>query len=92
MSLQGNCAKNVLSTFEEEWYLDPNLGVPYYQDILKKQADLGEVSNIFFTAITDIPGVVEVLTFEFDYDNTTRNYSLDFAVRVDSGEIIQGSI
>lgn len=84
--------ENVLSFFEAEWYLNPVLGIPYYQNILKKQADLGDISNIFFTALTDIPGVVEVLEFEFDFDNSTREYTIDFKVRVDSGEIVVGSI
>jgi len=82
--------ENVLSMFQDEWYLDPSLGIPYYQDILKKQSDMSQVSNIFFNAISEINGVEEILTFEFEYDNTTREYSLAFTVRVDSGEIVTG--
>ena len=82
----------VLSVFQNEWFLDRSKGIPYYQDILKKEADLDDISNIFYIAITDIPGVKEVLKFEFDYNNNTREYSLEFEVEVDSGEIVTGSI
>lgn len=82
----------VLSVFQGEWFLDRSKGIPYYQSILKKIADLDDISNIFYIALSDIPGVVEILKFEFDYDNNIREYSLEFEVRVDSGEIITGSI
>lgn len=84
--------ENQLATFKGEWFLNPELGIPYYQSILKKQANIDEVNNIFLAALLSIDEVEEVLSFTVDYDNSTRDYSLDFTVKTVSGETIEGSV
>jgi hypothetical protein len=84
--------ENNLKTFAEEWFLDFELGIPYYTRILIKQADPNDVNNIFLTAITDIPEIEKVLQFEVDYDNAKRLYSIKFKVQLTSGEIEERTV
>jgi hypothetical protein len=85
--------ENNLKTFAEEWFLDFELGIPYYTRILIKQADINDANNIFLTAITDIPEIEEVLQFDVEYDRTERTYSIEFKVKINSQEeIVEGSV
>jgi len=68
-----------------EWFLNIYLGVPYYQDIFKKNPNYINVTNAFRSAILDTPGVVEILDFNYDYDAASRLYSLSFRALTDAG-------
>ena len=71
-----------LYTFLGEWFLDPTVGVPYYQQIFGKIRTKSAVDLIFQQIITDDPDVIEILTFESTLDNANRGYSMTFQVRV----------
>lgn len=79
-----------LQMFRGEWYLDQTIGVPYFQDILKKQTDLNQINAIFLSAISETEGVEEILEFTTELDSATRVYSVSFTVRAESGEIVTG--
>lgn len=85
--------ENVLSTFAEEWFLDYTIGIPYYDRILIKTADLNDVRNIFLIAINSIDEVEEVLEFDVDYTSSTRLYTVDFKVKIKDVDIpVVGSV
>lgn len=73
--------------FLGEWFLATDQGVPYFQSILGQKLNLGSVSAILQETILTTPGVIELLSFELDFDNATRELSLDFAVRTSDGDI-----
>ncbi len=77
-----------LRTFKGEWFLDLELGIPYYQDILKKNIDLNVIETILKDAILDSPGVLELLDFSLDLDDSTRQLDVNFTVRASEGEIV----
>lgn len=79
--------KEKLQTFQGEWFLDTSLGVPYFQDILKKQVDLSGIGNIFKDQILNTPGILGLTNFNLDYTENNRNLSLNFSVRSEDGEI-----
>lgn len=79
--------KQRLQTFIGEWFLDTSLGIPYFQEILKKQVNINAVSNIFKNEILNTPGVIEMETFELDFTEGTRHLSLTFSVRTQTGSI-----
>jgi hypothetical protein len=73
--------ENVLMTFAGEWFLDYTIGIPYFDRVLIKTANINSVRNIFLIAITDIPEVEKVLEFVVDYVSTTREYSISFKIK-----------
>ena len=77
--------ENVLSTFTNEWFLDDTIGIPYYDRILIKQADINDVNNIILTAINGITEIIEVLSFDVSFDSATRTYSMDFKIVASDG-------
>lgn len=79
--------RSILNTIQGEVASDPTFGVPYFTDIFVKPVDLGQVASIFKTQILSIEGVNSLLSFEFDYNSNTREYTLDFSVDSTFGEI-----
>lgn len=77
-----------LRTFRGEWFLDFSVGVPYYQDVLKKNPNPSTVAAVLQAAILGTLGVIELKEFSLDYDNA-RELIVDFKVLVFSGDIIQ---
>ena len=76
-----------LRLFLGEWFLDLDKGVPYFQDILKKQTSLRVISGIFKDQILGTPGVIELREFVIDYIDETRDFTLKFTVLSQEGEI-----
>jgi len=76
-----------LRTFLGEWFLNTAVGVPYYQNILKKNPNPSIIAGVFQNEIIQTPGVLELLDFNLDFNNGTRKLRLDFKVRVTTGVI-----
>ena len=74
-----------LYTFQGEWFLNTNLGVPYYQSILGKGRAKETIDNIFKQKILEEPEVIQVQTFESTLDTQNRIYSLTFQVKSENG-------
>jgi hypothetical protein len=75
----------MLRTFQGEWFMDLNHGIPYWQNILGKKTTKSAVDLIFQQKILAENGVKEITEFKSTFVN--RQYSLDFKVRVSTGEI-----
>jgi hypothetical protein len=91
----GQKIENTLSTFNGEWFLNFELGIPYYSRILIKNADLSDVNNILLTAIAGINEVQEILEFDTTFDGTERKYTVEFKVVASDGieeETIEGTV
>jgi hypothetical protein len=84
--------QNTLQFFFAEWFLDRSLGIPYFEDILKKNPDLKLVKNLLLNAVAGVSGVDKVLSFETDFDRGAREYTVDFEVLSSSGEVVEGQI
>lgn len=76
-----------LRTFLNEWFLDLTIGVPYYDEILKKNINPSTIDAIFIDEILACPGVVRLLSFDLDLDNTTRKLSLNAEIQTTDGVI-----
>lgn len=76
-----------LRTFLGEWFLDLDVGVPYFQDILVKNPNINQIDGILKQKILTTPGVVELLSFTMDFDQTVRSLSIEFEYTSYSGEI-----
>ena len=71
--------------FYTEWYLDTSIGIPYFDDILIKSPDIGNVEAIIIDAILNTPDVLELLSFDSFFDNAKRVYSVEFKVNTTYG-------
>lgn len=83
--------KTTLQTFQGEWYLDRSLGVPYYEEVLQKNPDVGRVRSLLLLAVNSVRGVKEVLSFVVEFIPATRRFVVNFKVRTDEDQIVEGT-
>ena len=72
-----------------EWFLDITQGIPYYEDIFKKNPNQIIIENVFKQEIVSTRGVEEILSFEADFNREKRIFYVNFSVRVVSGEQLE---
>ena len=73
--------------FRGEWFLDTRLGIPYYEEVLRKAPDLNVVESLLREVIQTTPGVLAINEFALDYDAVTRSLSLDFRALTTAGPL-----
>lgn len=71
--------------FKGEWYLNVTKGVPYFQDVFKKLVNTNILVSIFKSVARQTPGVIELLSFKLDFDNTVRQLSINLRARTQDG-------
>lgn len=81
-----------LQTFKGECFLDRSVGVPYYEEILKKNPDLGRVRSLLASVIKSVDGVATILSLELRFSVRHRRLTVDFRVQGTAGEIAEGTI
>lgn len=81
-----------LSTFQGEWFLDANLGIPYIQQVFKKPVNVGALYTIFSSAIRSTEGVKSLTKLEFDTDKSERKLSISFSVVADDNTQLEDTI
>jgi len=77
--------KTNLAIFKGEWFLDTTRGVPYYQEILKKNPDSKLIEAEFKAAIVNTDGIAKLKSFEMEYDNSLRKLTIAFTAQTDEG-------
>ena len=81
-----------LQTFSGEWFMDTDVGIPYFQRVFGKHRSSADVDRIFQEAILLDPDVLELLTFYSEFDGARRGYALTFKVRTVDGSTARISI
>ena len=81
-----------LTFFLEEWYLDKNEGLPFYQSIFKKNPDINLIADVYKDKILSVPEVQSIITFDITIDSPTRRLSIDFTVLSIDGETVEVSV
>lgn len=76
-----------LRTFFGEWFLNTSLGIPYFQEILKKNPQQGVVDAILKKHIVNTPGVIKLLEYAFETNASARTSTLTFKVLSVDGPI-----
>lgn len=74
-----------LRTFFQEWFINTSYGVPYFERILRKGVNKTSVDNILREQILDEAGVLEIVSFNSEFNASARSYSCTFQVRTASG-------
>lgn len=70
--------KQRLQVFLGENKFDINSGMPYFQNILRKNPDPIKIRAAFVNTILNTPGILEITNIDFDLDSQTRILSVDF--------------
>lgn len=81
-----------LRFFLGEWFLDEEIGVPWFQSILVKGPRLVEVREFLRAEILATPDVTELLSMTMNYDNATRKLSVAYKVRTNAGLIVEDTL
>lgn len=81
--------KTRLLFFKGECFADLREGVPYFQEVLKKGADLGRVKAIIRQAIQSHPSVADVPQLDLELERATRTATVTFRARLRSGRVIR---
>lgn len=76
-----------LRTFVGEWFLNNTIGVPYFQQIFKKQPDPVIVDSVLKKEIIETPGITKLIDFELDLDSS-RVLNLDYKAQTIEGDVI----
>ncbi len=85
--------KQRLLFFKGEWFLDRNEGVPWFEDILVLNVDLGLVRTIFKQVITGTDGVASVQDMTLALDRAARALSVSFiAILTDGSKLVSGEV
>lgn len=74
--------ENNLQTYQNEWFLNPTLGLPYFDRILIKNADLDDVNTLLQAEILKIAEVERILEFDVEFDSVNRIYTVTFSVKI----------
>ena len=71
-----------------EWFLDIDAGVPYFQEIFTKPANLANIESIFKSKILRTPGVQRLTDFSMIYEGgSSRTLSVSFSAETTFGFI-----
>ena len=77
-----------LQFYLEEWFLDLLAGVPYFQQVFTKPANLANIESIFKTKILNTPGVELLTEFSMNYEGgSERTLTVEFSAITIFGEI-----
>lgn len=68
----GQHARQRLSTFKREWFLDTTAGVPWLDEILGKAHDPALAESVVKAELLNTDGVTEITSFSVSFDKATR--------------------
>jgi hypothetical protein len=78
-----------LGMFKGEWFVNPDEGVPYFEEILEKGVNDGRVAAILRGVILGTPGVASLNRFTVERDNENRALTLQFEAVRETGSILR---
>ncbi len=73
-----------LSLVRGEWFLDPTLGMPYFDQVLGKNPNLSLVRSVFKKAILAVPHVTGLPTLNLSFNRAARELSLSFVATTET--------
>lgn len=74
-----------LRTFRGEWFLDENLGIDYFGQILGKNRNKSTVDTIIQSEILQEQEVLQLAEYNSAYDNALRKLNISFKARTLDG-------
>ena len=83
-----NKIRIALKTFNKEWFLNINTGLPYYEDILIKNPNLDFISDLYQSEILAIPEVATLDEFILTL-SATRQLEIYFIAILTDGTTVE---
>lgn len=83
-------AQNVLTRLRlirGEWELDVNEGTPWFDEVFVDNPDIRRIEITLKERIIDTPGVVGLISFDLDFDASTRALPVAFEAESEFGPI-----
>ena len=80
--------KHRLLFFLGEWFADTRQGFPYRQRVLVSNPNLISIRNLFYQAIQESPGIMNVNKLELDFDRLNRTLAVTFEATMDNGQTL----
>lgn len=74
-----------LLLYRGEWWLDTGAGVPWFQEILTKPADVVRTESTLRRTILETPGVTGLISFDLTLDRSRRDLRVEFEVSTEYG-------
>lgn len=71
-----------------EWFLDITQGVPYFEFFFIKAPNLIQIESILKQEIVETRGILEIVSFESNYESKRRIFTVRFSARSISGEVL----
>jgi hypothetical protein len=81
--------KTKLQTFQGEYFLDVEFGVPYFQTIFQKPSDIGLFDTAIRAMIYSAPGVDDITAYQSSINSIERRYRVDFTVSLVDNTLIE---
>ena len=74
--------------YANEWFLDLNAGVPYFEEVFVRPANLGNIESLLKTVILQTDGVESLSGFAMEYaGGGSRRLTISFLAQTQYGEI-----
>lgn len=70
-----------------EWFLDAEFGTPYLQEILGKKLTMSGALAALKKSILEVKDVIQITSFNHQFDNKTRILKVQFVVLTPFGEV-----
>lgn len=69
-----------LLAYKGEWFLDTEDGVPYFEKIFTRPADLANIESIIKATILNTEGVSGIVEFQTSYDRESRGLTISVSI------------
>ena len=90
--LVGQKIKCRLQTVLGEWYQQPDVGVPFFDEVMVKNPNLVTIKHLFASVITSLPEVKSLDSLDLTFNAATRILNIKFSVTAYDGTTVIGSI
>ncbi len=74
--------------FRGEWFLDQQVGIPYWTDIFIKNPNIANVNSIMRQTALSTPGIDELSEFTSTLDPNTRGLAISFSAPRDDETVL----
>ena len=85
---QQGILQNILQTLKVylgEWFMNTNIGIDYFGQILVKNPQQEVINAIFISAILNVPGVIQLNEYSFTPNFITRQLEISFLAQTTTG-------
>lgn len=74
--------------FFGEGFLNTTIGIKYHEVVFVKNPNITLLDSLYKLAISEVPGFIELLEYDSDFDIPNRSFTLSFKALTDSGLLI----